>query len=88
MIVKNFYRTRADGVNLYCSIDVKVDEEENPIRDENGKLIPTGFKIRKLGTKEIYNRAIDVEGADFTYVETDIPIDKPKKETEENIRSI
>ena len=81
MIVKNFYRTRADGVNLYCSIDVKVDEDGNLIYDEEGKVIPTGFKIRKLGTKQIYNRAIDVEDADFTYVETDIPIDtKPQKQ--------
>ena len=56
MIVKEFYRTREDGVNLYktCS-------------DQN-------VKIQKVGTDEVYTAAIDVEGADFQYIETDIVI--------------
>lgn len=64
-----------------------VDEHGNPlfnektITDENGNVvkvkepIPTGFKIRKVGTDEIYDDAIDVAGAPFTYEETDIPIE-------------
>lgn len=34
-----------------------------------------GFKIYKIGTDEIYDEAIDVENALFTYEETDIPVD-------------
>lgn len=39
-----------------------------------------GLKIQKVGTNEVYNQAIDVEGAPFTYVETDqaVEVRKPK----------
>lgn len=37
--------------------------------------------IRKDGTDEIYDEAIDIEGAPYTYSETDIPIEP----VEENI---
>ena len=57
MIVKEFYRTREDGVNLYRTYSTE------------------GFKIHKIGTDEIYDEAIDIENAPFTYEETDIPID-------------
>lgn len=56
MIVKEFYKKRKDGVNLYLTYSTE------------------GFKIRKIGTDEIYDEAIDVEGAHYTYEETDIPI--------------
>lgn len=39
-----------------------------------------GFCIQKVGTDEIYDAAIDIEGAPFEYVETDQRI-----EVEENI---
>ena len=58
MIIKEFYKTRKDGVNLYKSYS---DKE---------------LKIQKVGTDEIYSSAIDVEGAPFEYVETDLPIEK------------
>ena len=58
MIVKEFYGTRADGVNLYITASTD------------------GFMIRKVGTEEIYDEAIDVEGAPFTYEETDVPIEE------------
>lgn len=32
------------------------------------------FQIRKVGTNEIYDEAVDVEGAPYTYEETDILI--------------
>ena len=32
------------------------------------------LQIRKVGTDEIYDEAIDVDGAPYTYEETDIPI--------------
>ena len=34
-----------------------------------------GFKIRKVGTTEIYDEAIDINGATFVYKETDEKID-------------
>lgn len=33
------------------------------------------LKIHKIGTEEIYDEAIDVEGAPYTYEETDIPVE-------------
>lgn len=60
MIVKEFLKTRADGVNLYRTYS-----------DQS-------VKIQKVGTNEVYNQAIDVEGAPFTYVETDQPIEVRK----------
>lgn len=56
MIVKELYKTRADGVNLYKTYSDQT------------------LKIRKIGTNEIYNHAIDVEGAPFEYEETNINI--------------
>lgn len=57
MIVKEFFKTRKDGVNLYRTYS-----------DIN-------LKIRKVGTEEIYDEAIDIEGAPYTYEETDMPIE-------------
>lgn len=57
MIIKEYYRTRKDGVNLYRTYS-----------DAN-------LKIKKLGTDEVYDEAIDVEGAPYTYVETTEPIE-------------
>jgi hypothetical protein len=34
-----------------------------------------GTKIQKIGTDEIYDEAIDIEGAPFSYVETNEPIE-------------
>lgn len=61
MIVKKFYMTRKDGVNLFRTVS------------------DAGVKIRKVGTNEIYDEAIDIEGAPYTYEETDIPIEKDKE---------
>lgn len=33
----------------------------------------SNLKIRKVGTDEVYDEAIDVENAPYTYEETDIP---------------
>ena len=51
-IVKEFYITRNDGVNLYRTYS-----------DE-------GYQIRKVGTEEIYDEAIDIENAPYEYIET------------------
>ena len=34
-----------------------------------------GLKIHKIGTDEIYDEAIDVETAEYSYEETDIPVE-------------
>lgn len=57
MIVREFYETRFDGVNLYRTYS-----------DAN-------VYIRKIDTEEEYAEAIDIEGAPFTYEETDKPIE-------------
>ena len=56
-IVKEFYRTREDGINLYRTYS-----------DEN-------YMIRKVGTEEIYEEAIDVENAPYEYEETTEPVE-------------
>jgi hypothetical protein len=56
MVVKEFYRTRADGINL--------------VRTYSDK----GLKIRKVGTDEVYDEAIDVGWQPFVYVETETAV--------------
>ena len=56
-IVREFYMTRADGVNLFKTYS-----------DE-------GMLILQNETGVEYSEAIDVEGAPYTYTETDKPID-------------
>lgn len=51
MIIKEFYRTREDGVNLHLTKSTE------------------GLQIRKVGTDEIYDEAIDIEGAPYEYEE-------------------
>ena len=51
-IVKEFYKTRNDGVNLYRTYSDK------------------GYMIKKLGTDELYEEAIDVESSTYEYEET------------------
>lgn len=57
MIVKEFYKTRKDGVNLYRTYP---DAELNILQVETGA---------------IYDEAIDVETAQFTYIETEEKIE-------------
>ena len=57
MIVKEFFRTREDGIDLYRTYS-----------DEN-------YRIRKVGTNEVYDEAIDVEDSDYEYEETDEKIE-------------
>lgn len=56
MIIREYYTTRKDGINLFRTYsDQKV-------------------MIRKVGTDEIYDEAIDIETAPYVYEETDKPI--------------
>ena len=57
MIIREFYMTRTDGVNLYKTYSDK------------------GVYIKKQGTDEKYDIAIDVENAPYTYEETEEIID-------------
>lgn len=59
MIVKEFYETRYDGVDLYRTYS------------------DTNHYIHKIGTDEIYEEAIDVESAPYTYEETEDIIETP-----------
>ena len=56
MIVREFYITRKDGVNLYRTYS------------------DVGFTIIRNDGVE-YDEAIDVEGAPYTYTESDNPIE-------------
>ena len=58
MVIKEFYRTREDGVNLHRTYS------------------DAGMMIQKVGTDEVYEEAIDVEGATFTYTETTQRVDE------------
>ena len=61
MIIREFYRTRKDGVNLYRTYS-------------DNKVM-----IRKVGTDEVYDEAIDIETAPYRYVETDQPINSEEE---------
>lgn len=39
-----------------------------------------GYKIKKMGTNEIYDEAIDIEGRFFTYEETNEKIENSETE--------
>ena len=74
MIITVPYNTRKDGVRLFLTIDVVVDEHGVPLYDENQQLIPTGLYIIQNETQCMYSVAIDVENAPFTYSNSNIPI--------------
>lgn len=91
MVVREFYRTREDGVRLYYWVDALTDENGNVLYEEviddiTGEIwrkpIARGFKIMQLPTNIPYDDAIDVENAPYTYSETDIPIEEEIKEVE------
>lgn len=64
MLIREYYTTRSDGVNLYRTYS-----------DEN-------FYIKQNETDLLYEEAIDIEDAPYTYTETDIPIEHGEEEYE------
>lgn len=54
MIVKEFYITRNDGVNLYRTYS------------------DLGLPIKQIETDVVYEEAIDVETASYTYEEVEV----------------
>lgn len=85
MIAKEYYKTRADGVRLFITIDAQVDNEGNFLRDEKNELVPTGFYIMQNETGAMYDKATDVENSPYTYSETTEKIEKPEKIEESEI---
>ena len=89
------YRTRKDGVKLVLTLDAVVNEngealdvKGNPIKEEGQTPIPRGFYILQNETGVKYAEAIDVEGAPYTYSETDEKIETEEKiETDEKIET-
>lgn len=68
MIIKEFYKTRNDGVNLYRTYS------------------DSGLYIKQIETGNVYDEAIDVENAPYTYTETTIPVeDEPTEEDLYNV---
>lgn len=67
MVVKKYFSTRKDGVNLFRTYS-----------DEGLKIRKSTFDSfgNKVETDQVFNDAIDVESAPFIYDETDIPIDR------------
>lgn len=61
MIIREFYMTRRDGVQLFRTYSDR------------------GVYIRKDGTDEKYEEAIDVENAPFLYIETDEVVVLPEE---------
>ena len=72
MISNEYYATRKDRVRIFKKFDAIVRED--------GTVVPSGLKIRKVGTEELYDVAFDVEGATFEYEQTDLPIDENMEE--------
>lgn len=70
MIVREFYKTRKDGVNLYKTYS-----------DNN-------MYIRQIETGIEYSEAIDVEDVNYTYEETDTPIEHIEEPTIEDVEPI
>lgn len=76
-VIRVYYMTRSDGVNLYrfaVPNTKTADEWDRP-----------QFKIRQDQTGVLYDEAIDVESAPYTYTETDIPAESdvdPQPETD------
>ena len=68
-----------------------IEKEFLTIREDGIKLYRTfsteNKKIKKVGTNEIYNEAIDVEGTPYEYEETAEQIDEAE-ETVEQIEQI
>lgn len=63
-----------------------IKREHYATREDGVELTRTysdkGVKIQKVGTDEIYDDAVDVEGAGYRYTETEEPIEVESNEEE------
>ena len=78
-----FYMTRSDGVNLFRFAVPSIKRTD---KDGNDFWDRPQFKIRQDQTGTLYDEAIDVEGAPYTYTETDIPAEGDFAPTDEETK--
>lgn len=64
MVIREFFKTRNDGAELYRHYSDR------------------GLKIRKIGTDEIYDEAIDIADIGYVYEETESQIDAEATEAD------
>ena len=64
MIIREYFKTRSDGVALYRTYS------------------DAGYLIRQMETGAEYSEAIDVDGAPYTYAETERMIPEDVSELE------
>lgn len=67
-----YYTTRSGGVELYR---FAVPNTKTTDKDKTEHWDSPQFKIRQDQTGTLYDEAIDVEDAPYTYTETDIPVE-------------
>lgn len=75
MIVKEefIFKDGRKGTKTYSDKVYKEIEKIN--QDGESIIIQEHYKIRKIGTDEIYDEAIDVESSNYEYIETDEKIE-------------
>jgi len=81
-VTGEFYMTRSDGVKLFrfaAPNTKRTDKDGNEFWDK------PQFRIRQDQTGMIYDEAIDVETAPYTYTETDMPVEAELIEHEEGV---
>lgn len=72
-----YYKTRSDGIKLF--------RFAVPNTKTDGEWDKPQFKVKQDQTSVLYDEAIDIEGASYTYTETDIPAEldiEPQSETD------
>ena len=79
-VTKQYYGRRLDGVDLYRYAVPNVRTEPKPMgeliaEDEEKYWTKPQFMMLQHPTEQEYDCAIDVESAEYTYTETDIPIE-------------
>ena len=77
-----FYAIRSDGVKLFrfAAPNTKhINDKGEEVWDK------PQFKIRQDQTGTLYDEAIDVENALYTYTETDIPVEAEPIEPDEGV---
>ena len=47
-----------------------------------------GYRIKQIETSNVYDEAIDIEDAPYTYEETDIPIEEEKATEEDYLKAL
>lgn len=85
-VTGEFYMTRSDGVKLFRFAVPNIKRTD---KDGNEFWLKPQFKIRQDQTDTLYDEAIDVENAPYTYTETDIPAEsdiEPQPETDLTVK--